>query len=71
MKKAPTPSLRDTPPLEGNFLGSLSLFGFLFPSWEDEGVGYILHYFHSHLAPKSDMKAYYSNFLCFLFKGGI
>jgi len=32
--KEPTPSLRDTPPLEGNCLKMLSLFDFLFPSWE-------------------------------------
>ena len=30
--KAPTPSLRDNPPLEGNCLKILSLFDFLLPS---------------------------------------
>ncbi len=38
-KKAPTPSLCDTPPPEGNFLENLSLFNFLFPSWEGRRGG--------------------------------
>ena len=39
--KTPTPSLRDTPPQDGNCLKILSLFDFLFPLGRGVGVGYI------------------------------
>ncbi len=53
--KTPTPSLRDTPPQEGNCLGSLSLFDFLFPSREGCRGG--LH-FNCHLVPPSGKVVY-------------